>query len=499
MKFDKILIANRGEIAGRIIRSCRRMGIRSVAVYSDADRSMPYVTEADEAMGIGAPAPADSYLNAEKIIAIAKKTGATGIHPGYGFLSENAEFAETVERAGIRFIGPSPDAMRKLGSKTSGRRIAHALGIPTLAGTIEPVHDEAECRAVADRIGYPVILKAAGGGGGKGMRPVYTGAEFESALARSRSEAKAAFGDDRIFLEKFLENPRHVEVQVLADRFGNAIHLGERECTIQRRHQKIVEESPCFLLQDKTRSDLFRAALDIVRAAGYTNAGTVEFILDERGNFYFLEVNTRLQVEHPVTEFRTGIDLVREQILIALGEHLSIRQEEVRFDGHAIECRIYAEDSANSFFPSTGDIVHLHLPAGPGIRNDFGYSAGNQVPRFYDALIGKMICHARNRPDAIDRITAALDETELFGVRNNLDLCSWIVRHPLFRQGDFDTNFLHKYFTSQGILVDTEKLDKLCIAAACNAMDSSRSNKLIPTSTSSTVRRWRDQAIPGSE
>jgi acetyl-CoA carboxylase biotin carboxylase subunit len=501
MKIKKILIANRGEIALRIIRSCRQMGIRSVAVYSDADKDLPFVRQADEALPLGAPALTDSYLNGAKIIAAAASTHCDAVHPGYGFLSENADFSGAVIKAGLIFIGPTPAAMRMIGHKTSARKLANSLGVPTLEGTIEPVRNAAECSRIADKIGFPIILKAAGGGGGKGMRPVYQGSEIESALSRSRSEAATAFGDDRIFVERFLENPRHIEVQLLADSHGNAIHLGERECSIQRRHQKIIEESPSTIVNDELRARLTESALTIVKAAKYTNAGTVEFILDEENHFFFLEVNTRLQVEHPVTEMRTGLDLIQEQIRIAAGEHLDRNQNDVTFSGHAVECRIYAEDSQNSFFPSTGEIVHFQVPGGFGIRNDIGFEEGNIVTPYYDSLLGKLIAWGADRSDALGKMASALNEYEIFGVRNNLDLLSWIVGHPLFVKGKFDTNFLQKHFKPEFLFKGRERLDKMVALTAVEAKESADRRKFIPdlSNISKYSAGWQSRNSTGAE
>lgn len=442
IKIEKILIANRGEIAVRIARTCQKLGIKTVAIYSDIDKRSPHVQIADEAYSVGAPKPSESYLNGLKIIEIAKRSGADAIHPGYGFLSENADFARSVEGENIIFIGPSTDAMKTMGEKTAARKLAKSLGIPIVPGSMDAVKDEKDGVEVAKAVGYPILLKAAGGGGGKGMRIVNSQKDFRENFRLAQSEAASAFGDNRIYIEKYLQNPRHVEIQILADSHGNVLHLGERECSIQRRHQKIVEESPSTIVDERLRSHLAQASLELIKASGYTNAGTLEFILDEDMNYYFLEMNTRLQVEHPVTELRTGLDLVAEQLSIASGEKLHYKQKDITFQGHAIECRIYAEDTLNRFMPSTGEIVHLFSPLISGLREDSGIEAGSTVTTFYDPLLSKLIVWGETRVEAIQRMTDTLQQYELFGVRNNIDLCLWIIGHEKFRKGLYSTTFL---------------------------------------------------------
>ncbi len=467
MSIRKILIANRGEIALRIIRTCKSMNIRTVAIYSDVDADAPHTRAADESYHIGRAPATESYLHKEKIIAAARETGADAIHPGYGFVSENADFVKLVEDAGILFVGPASKAIRLLGDKTSARRLARSLKIPMVPGVVDPVHTLESLREVANEIGYPVLLKASAGGGGKGMRVVQSDQELASAFRSARSEAKSSFGDDRVYVEKYLADPRHIEVQVLADTAGNVIHLGERECSIQRRHQKILEESPSLLLSTKLRDEITSCAVRLAREGGYTNAGTVEFLLDREKNFYFMEMNTRLQVEHPVTEMRTGIDLVREQIRIADGEPLSYRQSEIMFTGHAIECRIYAEDSSNNFFPSTGVIHALHPPSGAWIREDRGVVEGGKVTAYYDPMISKLIAHGSDRDEAIDRLTEALSRYELFGVKNNIDLCLWILTHPKYRANQVDTNFIQNHFSLQDLeRVPPQLFEAAAVAAA---------------------------------
>ena len=443
--FRKILIANRGEIAVRIMRTCREMGIASVAVFSDADRRAAHVLAADEAVHIGPEEPARSYLDAARIVAAAQAVGAQAVHPGYGFLSENARFCELCTEAGLVFIGPPPQAIRQLGDKIVARGIMQSHGVPVIPGTLEPAADGAGLSAEAERLGYPVIVKAAGGGGGKGMRIVQTARELGPALAQAAGEAAGAFGNSAVYLEKYLARPRHVEIQILADQHDHAIHLLERECSIQRRHQKIIEESPSTALTPELRAKMGQAAVTAAQAAGYTNAGTVEFLLTPDGAFYFLEVNTRLQVEHPVTEMITGLDLVREQIRIAAGEPLSLTQADIQGRGHAIECRIYAEDPQNGFLPSPGTIRYLQEPSGPGIRNDSGIYCGAAVPVAYDPLLSKLIVYAQDRPQAIARMTHALREYAIMGVRTTIDFLLDVMVAPAFKAGDLHTGFIETH------------------------------------------------------
>lgn len=444
-----ILVANRGEIAVRILRTCREMGIRTIAVYSDADRLMPHVLLADEAYRLGPPPARESYLRMDRILEIARSAGADAIHPGYGFLSENPDFAELVERAGVRFIGPPADAIRAMGDKTAARALMRKAGVPTVPGTDGPVSSIDEAEEFCASAGYPVLIKAAAGGGGKGMRVVHGRDQLRSALEQAQSEARSSFGDDRVYIERYLDQPRHIEFQVLADAYGRCIHLGERECSIQRRHQKVVEETPSVIVDAGLREQMGETAVRAARACGYVNAGTIEFLMDAGRHFYFLEMNTRLQVEHPVTELRTGLDLVREQISIAAGLPLAMRQEDVTFRGHAIECRICAEDPMNGFLPSTGTIRRLRPAQGPGIRDDRGIEAGAEVSVYYDPLIAKLIVWAPDRATAIERMTRALGEYEIIGVTTNIPVCTFVMQHPEFRDGRFDTGFLRRW-TSVG-------------------------------------------------
>ena len=442
--FTKILIANRGEIAVRVIRACREMGIQSVAVYSDVDRASLHVRKADEAYHLGPAAAGESYLNIPKIIAVAKKSGAEAVHPGYGFLSENPRFAHACADAGIKFIGPTAAAMEMMGSKTRARQNMDKAGVPFVPGTSRGLESADDAARVAEKIGYPVMLKAAAGGGGKGMRLVHTPGELKSALESAQSEAQRAFGDGEVYLEKAIINPRHIEMQVLGDEHGNTVYLGERECPIQRRHQKVLEESPSPVVDGEMRRRMGEVAVRVAQAAGYTNAGTIEFLVDQNMNFYFLEMNTRLQVEHPVTELTTGLDLVHLQIRIAAGEKLPFRQEDVRLRGHAIECRIYAEDPDNNFFPSPGKISLLLLPSGPGIRRDSGMYEGWTVPIDYDPLLAKLIGYGTDREQATSRLRRALNEYFVGGIKTNLSLFRRILSDEDFKAGRLDTGFLDR-------------------------------------------------------
>ena len=444
--FRKILIANRGEIAVRVIRACRDLNVSPVAVFSEADANALHVRMADEAYCIGPAASTDSYLKIESIIEAAKTSGAEAIHPGYGFLAENSDFARAVAAAGLIFIGPTPAAMEIMGSKTSARRAAIEAGAPVVPGTTEALHNFDDARATAQRFGYPIMLKAAAGGGGKGMRQVGAESELRSALDAAQSEAAAAFGNSEIYLEKVVEKPRHIEIQVFADAHGNYVHLGERECSIQRRHQKVIEECPSPINDANLRQRMGEAAIKIARAVEYVGAGTVEFLYsDSSREFYFLEMNTRLQVEHPVTELVTGLDLVREQILIAAGAELSFRQEDIRLFGHAIECRVYAEDPENNFFPSPGRINFLRVPNGPGIRDDSGVAAGDEVSIHYDPMISKLAAWGKTRDEAIDRLRRALDEYAVAGIKTTLPFFRQIVRDEEFIAANLDTGFIARF------------------------------------------------------
>jgi acetyl-CoA carboxylase biotin carboxylase subunit len=446
--FNKVLIANRGEIALRVLRACREMGIASVAVYSDADARAPHVREADEAMHIGAAPSSESYLKGDRVIEAAKRAGAEAIHPGYGFLSEREWFSRAVREAGLVFIGPPPEAIAAMGSKTSARQLAVKANVPVVPGTTEPLADAAEAKAIADKFGYPVLLKAAAGGGGKGMRVVRAESEIESALDTARREAKNAFGDDAVYVEKYIVGPRHVEIQVLGDQHGTMLSLNERECSVQRRHQKMIEEAPSVAVTPEIRRAMGETAVRAAKAAGYFNAGTCEFLLDAQGKFYFLEMNTRLQVEHPVTELVTGIDLVQWQIRVAAGERLPFKQEEIVPRGWAIECRITSEDPTNGFLPSTGRISYLHLPSGPGVRWDGGIEIGSEVGLFYDPMLAKLIVHAPTRDAAIERMHRALLELTIEGIESSRDFHLRVMEDAEFRAGAIEIQWLERRLDS---------------------------------------------------
>jgi acetyl-CoA carboxylase, biotin carboxylase subunit len=442
--FKKILIANRGEIAVRVIRACRELGIVPVAVFSEVDRASLHVSKADEAYPIGPAAASESYLNIPKILNVARSCGAEAIHPGYGFLSENASFATACADAGIKFIGPTPAAMESMGSKTRARQAMQKAGVPFVPGSARGLASLAEAEQLAENIGYPVMLKAAAGGGGKGMRAVSSKAELRSAFDSARSEAERSFGDSEVYMEKLIVNPRHIEMQILADEHGNTVYLGERECSVQRRHQKVLEESPSPIVDPEMRRRMGETAVRVAQAADYTNAGTVEFLVDQEKNFYFLEMNTRLQVEHPVTEMITGLDLVHLQIRIAAGEKLPFTQSDTQIRGHAIECRIYAEDPDNNYFPSPGKITLLQTPAGPGIRRDSGMYEGWTVPIDYDPLLAKLIGYGSDRKQAIMRLRRALHEYFVGGIKTNISLFRRILRDGEFQEGKIDTGFLDR-------------------------------------------------------
>ncbi|MBA2670843.1 MAG: acetyl-CoA carboxylase biotin carboxylase subunit, partial [Gemmatimonadetes bacterium] len=464
--FKKILIANRGEIALRIIRAAHELGVKTVAVYSDADRYAPHVLAADEAYNIGPAPSAQSYLRQEALIEIAKRTGAEAIHPGYGFLSERAPFIRAVRDAGLVFIGPTAEAVEAMGDKTSARKRVIDAGVPVVPGTKEPLIDANEARRVAGEIGYPILLKAAAGGGGKGMRIVNSEDEVERALTAAGNEARAAFGDDAVYIEKYLDGPRHIEIQLLADRHGNVLHLGERECSIQRRHQKMIEEAPSPVLTPEEREAMGATAVAAARSVNYEGAGTVEFLYQD-GAFFFLEMNTRIQVEHPVTEMTTGIDLVQWQIRIAAGEAIPFRQEDIRMTGHAIECRITSEDPTNSFLPSTGRIEHLDVPAGPGVRWDSGIAVGYEVGLSYDPMLAKLIVHAPTRDEAINRMRRALGELRLVGLDSSVPFHLRVMDEPDFRAGRLDIRYLENHEAELlDIPLDDETLHLAALAAA---------------------------------
>jgi len=466
--FNKILIANRGEIAVRIIRACQEMGIATVAVYSDADAASLHVSLADEAVYLGGAPAAESYLRGDKILQAAQKLGCDAIHPGYGFLSENADFADAVTAAGLTFIGPTGDAMRAMGSKIAARAAMQSAGVPVVPG-YQTTDSDADLLTAAADIGFPVLVKASAGGGGKGMRVVQSSAELPNALASARREAQNAFGDDRIYLEKYIVNPRHIEFQIFGDTHGNAIHLFERECSIQRRHQKIIEESPSPFLDDDLRRRMGDAAVAAVRAVGYVNAGTIEFLVDADRNFYFLEMNTRLQVEHPVTELVTGVDLVKLQLRVAAGKELSVVQQAICQQGHAIECRIYAEDPANNFLPEIGKVLRAVEPVGPGVRVDAGVTTGDEISLHYDPMIAKLIVWGENRAEAVRKMDWALRHYVVLGVTTNIPFLRDVVAHSAFRRGDLTTNFVPDHFSDWQLHTETPP-DIALVAVAISDM-----------------------------
>jgi acetyl-CoA carboxylase biotin carboxylase subunit len=465
-KFKKILIANRGEIAVRVMRSCRELGIKTVAVYSEPDRAALHVRYADEAYLIG-PAPSrESYLKMDTILDVAKRSGAEAIHPGYGFLSENATFAQACKDAGVVFIGPPPEAITAMGEKTAARRVAVDASVPVVPGALHPLADNAAILAEAKRIGYPLMLKAAAGGGGKGLRLVHKAEDLEASVARARSEAKSAFNDDSLYIERAILKPRHIEIQVLADSHGNAVHLFERECSIQRRHQKIIEESPSPFVTPELRERMGALAVALVKKVGYVNAGTLEFLVDENREPYFLEMNTRLQVEHPITEMVTGVDLVKMQILVAEGGTLPFSQKDLAQRGHAIECRVCAEDPDANFIPNPGRIESLRVPGGPGVRDDSGVYEGFEVPMFYDPLISKLVVHADTREAAIARMLRAVSEYKVTGIKTTLPFFDRALRHPKFIEGDFDTGFVGRLQAEKD---ERERATEIAIAVAAVA------------------------------
>lgn len=443
----KLLIANRGEIALRIMRTAREMGIQTVAIYSEADRNALHVRYADEAVCVGPPPSAESYLRADVIIDVCKRLNVDAIHPGYGFLSENASFSQAVRDAGLIFVGPSPKSIDVMGSKLAAKAAVSNYDIPMVPGTPSAITDRAEAKVISAKIGYPILIKASAGGGGKGMRVVENEADFDEQMDRAVSEAISAFGDGSVFIEKYVTSPRHVEIQVLGDQHGNIIHLFERECSVQRRHQKVVEEAPSAVLTPEIRDAMGRAAVDVARACGYYGAGTVEFIVNDNLDFYFLEMNTRLQVEHPVTEQITGVDLVRQMIYIAEGKELTIKQEDLKIKGHAMEVRVYAEDPANNFLPDVGTLDTYVRPQGNGVRVDDGFEQGMAIPIYYDPMIAKLITYGDTREEAIQKMIRAIDEYQISGVQTTLPFCKFVMEHDAFRSGNFDTGFVGKYFT----------------------------------------------------
>jgi acetyl-CoA carboxylase, biotin carboxylase subunit len=496
MTISSVLIANRGEIAVRIIRCCKELGIETVAVYSDADRLSPHVLLADKAYHIGPPPATDSYLNIEAIIEAAKRTRVDAVHPGYGFLAENSMFAERVSAEGFIFIGPRAESIAMMGDKITARTLMEKAGVPIVPGTITPLQSVEEALTVAQAVGFPVLLKATGGGGGKGMRIVDNTDQLPSAYKSARSEAKNAFGNDSVYIEKYIMDPRHIEIQVFADSYGAVVHLNERECSIQRRHQKIIEEAPSVFLTDELREHMGDAAIRAARSCGYVNAGTIEFLVDANGDFYFLEMNTRVQVEHPVTELITGIDIVKEQISIAEGNPLSFSQEDIRIRGHAIECRVYAEDPLNNFLPSIGTIRNIQSALGPGIREDRGVQAGNLITVYYDPLIAKVIAYGRTRQEAISKMDRALSEYSIQGVITNIPACLAVLRHPLFKDGLYNTHFMQDNF-SVGIIETPDENEMLATAVAASFSVHEQMRKSESPGTQPGIGSgWKSKNIP---
>ena len=492
----KLLVANRGEIALRIMRSVRELGIQTVAVFSEADRNALHVRFADEAVCIGPPPSAQSYLVMDKIIQAALRTKSDAIHPGYGFLSENEDFAAKVREAGLIFIGPSPESIELMGSKLAAKAAVAKFNVPLVPGTSEPISDIKAAKKISKEIGYPILIKASAGGGGKGMRIVETEADFENQMERAVSEATSAFGDGSVFIEKYVTQPRHIEFQIFGDQHGNVVHLFERECSIQRRHQKVIEEAPSSILTPALRKQMGEAAVNVAKAAKYFNAGTVEFIVDENKNFYFLEMNTRLQVEHPVTELITGLDLVKLQIKIAEGEKLPFKQEDLTLRGHAIEVRVYAEDPANNFLPDIGTLKTYKRPQGHGIRVDDGFEQGMTVPFYYDPMIAKMICHDETRERAIEKTIRAIDEYEITGLETTLGFCRFVMTHEAFRSGNFDTKFVEKYFTPEvlkSIPVEEEEI----LATLLAVQGKKEKKSAIPGAHGETVNvsQWKKNRV----
>ena len=490
----KILVANRGEIALRIMRTAKEMGIKTVAVFSEADRDALYVRFADEAVCIGPPASADSYLRIDKILKVCQDLGVDGIHPGYGFLSENADFARQVSEAGLILIGPSPEAMEVMGSKLAAKAAVKKYDIPLVPGTDEAVTDVEEAARIASEIGFPILVKASAGGGGKGMRIVEKAEDFKEQMDRAVSEAKSAFGDGAVFIERFVGSPRHIEIQILADQEGNVVYLFERECSIQRRHQKVIEEAPSAVLTPELRKEMGEAAVRVAKSCNYVGAGTVEFLLDENHRFYFLEMNTRLQVEHPVTEQITGIDLVREQINIARGEKLSFAQEDLSINGHAFEVRVYAEDPENNFLPDIGKLKTYTRPQGLGVRVDDGFEEGMQIPIYYDPMIAKLVTFGKNREEARQRMLRAIDEYQISGVKTTLSFCKFTLQHEAFVSGKFDTNFVKHHFKPEYLQEhDLEEANIAAVLAAKLVEQSTQSHASV--TPSETRSKWKANRI----
>jgi acetyl-CoA carboxylase biotin carboxylase subunit len=490
---NKILVANRGEIALRVMRSAKEMGIKTLAVFSEADRNMPFVTYADEAVCIGPAPSAQSYLRADKIIEVAKEFGADAIHPGYGFLSENAAFSKAVTDAGLTFIGPSAYSIEVMGSKIAAKQAAQKFDVPMVPGTDKPLQSYEEAKEIAEKVGYPILIKASAGGGGKGMRVVNHAGELEEQMRLAKSEALNAFSNDDVFIEKYVGSPKHIEIQLMGDQHGNYVYLFERECSIQRRHQKLIEEAPSSCLTPDIRKAMGECAVNVARACKYYGAGTVEFLVDENLNFYFLEMNTRLQVEHCVTEMITGVDLVKEQIRVARGEKLSFGQDDLHINGHSIELRVCAEDPMDNFMPDTGRLNIYVRPQGPGVRVDDGYEQGMDIPIFYDPMIAKLVVWGKNRNEAIDRLCRAVDEYKIQGIQTTLAFGKWAVRQPAFAEGKFDTNFIGKYFKPEYLLHETAEEAAVAAALAGILWEKDKKQTIAPATAQGKVSQWKLQ------
>jgi propionyl-CoA carboxylase alpha chain len=493
-KIKKILIANRGEIALRVMRTAREMDIKTVAVYSEADRQALHVRYADEAVLIGPPPSSESYLRIDKIIAAAKQTGADAIHPGYGFLSENEDFAKRVEEAGLIFIGPSPQAIEIMGNKLAAKAAVAKFNVPLVPGTSEPIDDIKKAKRIAAQVGYPILIKASAGGGGKGMRIVEDEKSFQEQMERAVSEATSAFGDGSVFIEKYITKPRHIEFQIFGDQHGNIVHLFERECSIQRRHQKVIEEAPSSILTAEKRNAMGEAAVNVAKSCGYFGAGTVEFILDDQLNFYFLEMNTRLQVEHPVTEEITGLDLVRLQIKIAEGEKIPFQQEDIKMNGHAVEVRVYAEDPSNNFLPDIGTLTTYKRPQGHGIRVDDGFEQGMDIPFYYDPMIAKLISHSETRESAIKKMIRAIDEYEITGIETTLGFCRFVMTHDAFTSGNFDTRFVENYFRPEILHIQSGNEELVAAALAVTLMNG-KNGAVHDLPSQVTPSKWRNRKL----
>ena len=466
----KVLVANRGEIARRVLRTLKKMDIRSVAIYSDADANAPHVLEADEAVYVGQSPSSESYLQQDKIIQICKDLGVDGVHPGYGFLSENAGFARKLKAEGIKLIGPSPTSMEVMGDKLSAKQAVKSYNVPLVPGVDEAISDVAAAKKIAAEVGYPILIKASAGGGGKGMRLVQNEAEFEEQITLAQNEARSSFGDDAVFIEKFVDQPRHIEIQVFADQHGNVVYLFERECSVQRRHQKVVEEAPSAVLTPEIRQQMGEAAVAVCKACAYEGAGTVEFLIDAGLNFYFLEMNTRLQVEHPVTEEITGLDLVEWQIRVARGERLPKLQDELQINGHAIEVRVYAEDTLNGFTPDIGTLDRYRIPSGRHIRVDDAFEEGMEIPIYYDPMIAKLVVWGKTRQEAIERCIAAIDNYQISGVKTTLDFGKFVLKHPAFQSGKFDTNFVKTHFADPNLLKEAMQEEERALVFALDTI-----------------------------